>query len=200
MCALLAVVAGVNPRPARADHPSPVMVISAMLPNPSHGPEWVMLENRDTRLENKPFKVFLPVMHLRDSDLPSETVGPPPAPSFIEMDGWRLGRAGQWYFFPSDMPPVPLGANVKVYFDGLGEEANDYNFSDGVAELHTPAGLTNVFPDTKGKVFLYAGDVSTPANLRAQYEWGVGILDVLPDPVPRSEKRNEDHGRSRIAD
>jgi hypothetical protein len=33
--------------------------------------------------------------------------------------------------------------------------------------------MVNVFPDTKGKVFLYAGDVNTPVNLRAQYEWGV---------------------------
>lgn len=153
------------------------MIISAVLPNPSAGSEWVMLENIDQRLGQKPFKMFLPAIQHYASNTPIEWVGPPPMPAHIDITGWLLGSAGAWFVFPNALPPVPLGAKVIVYFDGLGETANDYDYSDGIAILHTPAGMTGVLPDAAGKVMLYAGSVSTSDNLRAQYEWGIAISD-----------------------
>jgi hypothetical protein len=166
-------MAGLIAQPAVAAGPSTV-IIGAVLPNPSQGPEWVVIENRADGQKARPFRMFLPLMmHPIGGDAPTAQVGLPPLLTIADIAGWQLGTAGAWYTLPPDLPPMPAGTKVIVYFDGLGAAANDYDFSDGVAELHSPAGMTDVFPDTTGKVMLYAGDVATPDNLRAQYAWAV---------------------------
>jgi poly(3-hydroxybutyrate) depolymerase len=134
-----------------------------------------MIEYRASTAEAMPHQLFLPLMmnHI-PSSMPISTVGQPPTLSIANIAGWRLGNDDTWYAFPANMPVIPAGAKVIVYFDGSGNGADDYDFSDGMAELHTPAGMVNVFPDTAGKAWLYAGDANTPENLRAQYEWGIG--------------------------
>jgi hypothetical protein len=177
LCAFLVVLVTMTPSTTTAATPSTRLIISAVLPNPSSGPEWVAIENRVFAPDKMPHKVFLPWVARPSSSLPIGEVGQPPALTIVDVAGWQLGYPGMWYTLPHDLPPIPAGARVIVYFDGLSAVENDYDYGDGVAELHTPAGMVNVFPDTKGKVFLYAGDVNTPVNLRAQYEWDVNILD-----------------------
>jgi len=172
-----------KPMPAAATTQTSGVIISAVLPNPGSGPEWVMLENRTSAAGTMPHQIFLPMMMNRmDNITPISAVGEPPAPTDANIAGWRLGNGSDWYALPDYLPPLPAGAKVIVYFDGLGAAADDYDFSDGMAALHTPAGMVNVFPDTAGKALLYAGDANTPENLRAQYEWGVGSA-VLRLPV-----------------
>ena len=175
-CGLLASTQCMNPMPAAAVTQTSSVIISAVLPNPSSGPEWVMLENRSSAADVMPHQTFLPlVMNHIAGSMPISTVGQPPTLSVSDIAGWRLGNGADWYTLPDDLPPLPAGAKLIVYFDGLGAAADDYDLSDGMAELHTPAGMVNMLPDTAGKVFLYASEANTPENLRAQYEWGIGI-------------------------
>lgn len=154
------------------------IIISAVLPNPTRGPEWVMIENRVAGSEAKPFKTFLPLMATGDpSAKPINQIGPPPTLTFVDMAGWKLGNGNTWYTIPHNLPPMPAGAKVIVYFDGLGAAEDNYDYGGGAAKLHSPAGMVDVLPDAKGVILLFAGDVNTPANLRAKYEWGSRILD-----------------------
>ncbi len=172
MCITLAVFAGLHPTPAIATQP-PNVIISAVFPNPASGTEWVVIENQANGANARPFKLFLPLMAKHNHDAtPIDTIGPPPVPTFVDISGWQLGHAGIWYTLPNDLPPIPAGAKVIVYFDGLGAGANEYDYTDGAATLHTPAGMVNVLPDAAGRVLLYAGDAIAPENLRAQFAWG----------------------------
>lgn len=177
LCVALAALAGLMAtQPVHATTRPTQIIISAVLPNPKHGPEWVMIENHIAGSGNKPFKTFLPLVATDNAGAkPIGGIGQPPALNIADIAGWRLGNGNTWYTIPHDLPPMPAGAKVIVYFDGKGAPADDYEYDDGAAELHTPAGMVNLLPDTQGVIFLYAGDVNTPDNLRARYEWGVGI-------------------------
>jgi hypothetical protein len=175
LCIVLATLAGMHAHFAHAT-PPPQVIISAVLPNPGSGPEWVMIENRDSGAANRPLKLFLPWFATGASGVkPIGDVGPPPTLNFIDIAGWQLGDGSVWYAIPQDLPPMPAGAKVQIFFDGQGASANEYDLRDGLMTLHSPAGMVNVLPDTRGNVMLYAGDVNTADNLRARYEWGVGI-------------------------
>jgi hypothetical protein len=78
-----------------------------------------------------------------------------------------------WFDFPSDLPPVPYGSRMIVYFDGAGPDSNDYDFSDGLGVLHTPAGVENVFHDTQGKAVLYTAGDRSADMLRSQLAWAL---------------------------
>jgi hypothetical protein len=149
------------------------IVIHAVMPNPASGLEWVELVNES----ELPRRVFLPIVSVTH-DGPAAAAGSPsmlmttqPATA---MSGWQLGNGDSaWYGLPPDLPPAPYGARVVVYFDGQGPDGNDYDFSDGLAVLHTPAGLVNVFNDTQGKAILYAGAERTAEQMRSALNWKV---------------------------
>lgn len=167
-------------RVARADHVQPLnsqpstvaanqrVIVNAVLPNPTSGPEWVELFN-DSQLI---YKIYIPLMTRGQDDAPSGGVvkaGNGPA---TNIAGWQLGNDdGNWYTIPGELPPVPYGAKVKIYFDGAGPTNNDYDFSDNLAVLHTPPGLTNIFPDLNGQAVLYASGVRTPETFRSKQAW-----------------------------
>ena len=74
----------------------------------------------------------------------------------VNIDAFRISdEDGNFYEIPSALPPMPPGAFVVVIFDGVGGAGNDLNFSDGVATLHTSAGLTDIFEDAADQVALY---------------------------------------------
>jgi formylglycine-generating enzyme required for sulfatase activity len=60
-----------------------------------------------------------------------------------------------WYRIPSSLPDVPADAFVFVIFDGQGSAADDLNFGDNVATLHSPPGMTNIFEDGADQIALY---------------------------------------------
>jgi len=68
----------------------------------------------------------------------------------LNLGGFGLtDEDGLWYYLPNALPPVPPGAFVLIQFDGQGSQTNDYDFTDSVAVLHTPAGIVDIFdPDT----------------------------------------------------
>ena len=74
----------------------------------------------------------------------------------VRLAGYRLtDEDGNWYRIPAALPDVPAGAFVVVVFDGQGAAADDLNFGDNVATLHSPPGLTNIFEDGADQVALY---------------------------------------------
>jgi formylglycine-generating enzyme required for sulfatase activity len=80
----------------------------------------------------------------------------------ISIDGWGLtDEDDNWVRFPVALPEVPAGAFVVVIFDGTGSATDDYEFTDNVAILHSPAGLTNIFEDEADQVGLYSMTLPT---------------------------------------
>ena len=55
---------------------------------------------------------------------------------------------------------MPAGAFLVVLFDGQGAAADDLNFGDNVATLHSPPWLTNIFEDGADQVALYRATFS----------------------------------------
>ena len=62
---------------------------------------------------------------------------------------------GNIYRIPAALPSAPAGARVVVIFDGQGSSANDLDFGDGVATLHSPPGMVNILEDNGDQVALY---------------------------------------------
>lgn len=62
---------------------------------------------------------------------------------------------GNIYRFPHGLSDVPPGARVVVIFDGQGGAADDLNFGDGRATLHSPPGMTGILEDNGDQVALY---------------------------------------------
>jgi len=75
----------------------------------------------------------------------------------VNISGYSItDEDGNRYRIPDDLPDVPGGAFVVVIFDGLGSSHDDYDFSDNVATLHTPAGLVDIFEDDADQCALYS--------------------------------------------
>ena len=86
------------------------------------------------------------------------------------LSGYRLtDEDGNWYRIPVALPDVPVGAFVVVVFDGQGKAANDLDFGDNVATVHSAAGLTDIFEDGADQVALYRATYSVylPLVLRS---------------------------------
>lgn len=83
----------------------------------------------------------------------------------VTMAGWTISNsAGETYSVPTEMPPIPVDTFVIIHFDGQGEVANDYDLSDGVVELHTPAQLANIFAPVD-QVSLYSSEQQSADTL-----------------------------------
>ncbi len=65
-----------------------------------------------------------------------------------------------------------MGARVLVYFDGLGPAADDYDFADGVAVLHTGAGLVDILDNDADQVALYASSTHNSQTIRSFMAYG----------------------------
>lgn len=102
-------------------------------------------------------------------------------PASVNISGYSItDEDGNWYRIPDGLPDVPGGAFVVVIFDGLGSDNDDYDFSDNVATLHTPAGLVDVFEDDADQCALYS--VSHFIYLPIVLKNYTG--PTLPEPVP----------------
>ncbi len=131
------------------------IVINEVMPLPREGEvAWVELYNDGSDL-------YLPLI----STTGSSQAGGRAATRGGILAGWQLSdEDGQVYTFPVTLTVFPAGTYVVVYFDGQGEAANDYDFSDGRAELHTPPGLVAPF-EAVDQVALYSSGVHTVTTL-----------------------------------
>jgi hypothetical protein len=202
LAAALALVAAIAPAPASATANARV-TISQVLPNPASGPERVELTNEGLlyrafmpvlmhHSDAPTYSVGEPPMPVLPNDPAAEVgqapapqtapqpapvaeVGEPPAPAgAVDMRGWLLGSdASGWYQFPANLPLVAKGTRVVVIFDGTGPASDDYDATDGLIELHTPAGLVDVFDNANGEVALHAGAARNADTLRSALAWAV---------------------------
>ena len=102
----------------------------------------------------------------------------------IELNGWQVtNETGQVYAIPEDLPPVPPNAYVLIYFDGLGPDENDYDFSDGIATLHTPPGLEDMFDPEAGQAGLYQEGELTAETIVDFVAWGDDPGDAAENAV-----------------
>ncbi|NOZ28107.1 MAG: VWA domain-containing protein [Chloroflexi bacterium] len=146
----------------------PLIRINEVAPNPSSGQhEWVELYRPRVS-----YDIFFPRFlnaasggASAGSVRSSRGVGSP-LRTALDISGWQISdQDGHSYTIPDALPPVPQGAFVLIYFDGAGPGADDYNFSDGKAVLHTPSGLVDIFEDSADQVALYTGSSHTPDTL-----------------------------------
>lgn len=87
---------------------------------------------------------------------------------------------GNLYRIPAALPSVPAGARVVVLFDGQGSAANDLNFGDGVAILHSPAGMVNILEDGGDQAALY--NTSNAIYLPISFSGYAGPGPSVPRP------------------
>lgn len=100
----------------------------------------------------------------------------------LNLDGYGLtDEDDNWYRLPEALPDVPAGAFVVVIFDGLGSGSDDYDFSDNLVTLHTPAGLVNIFEDEADQVAFY---LNTAFNHRTYLPLLLKGFNPLNPPVP----------------
>ncbi|MBI3960602.1 MAG: hypothetical protein HY328_17465, partial [Chloroflexi bacterium] len=140
---------------------SPI-VINELMPLVQQGKfQWVELFNNSASL-------FLPLVS------GAETEGEQAASGYARnaagatvgnLSGWQISAgSGAIYTFPDGLPTLPPQTFVLVYFDGLGETANEYDLSDGVITLHTPSGMVNSFGPVD-QISLFSSAVHTTTTL-----------------------------------
>ena len=146
------------PQPAAAIG-SLYAVLNEVMPKPASGAHaWV-----EVYVGQEGQLVYLPAIQKPatsfDLLLPSPTPAAPiqrtAAAAALDLSLWQItNETGQAYTIPDEIPPVPKGVFVLVYFDGAGPAGNDYDFSDGKIILHTPPGLLDIFSDASGQAAL----------------------------------------------
>lgn len=170
-------VAGAPPQ-AAATASFPAVRINEVMSRPTAGGhDWVELQ-----YAGGPFTLYLPILPKNAGQLAaaaSEPAGAPPqAQPDLDISGWQVSdEDGNSYTLPAALPPIPRRAFVLIYFDGLGPAADDYDFSDGVAVLHAPAGLADIFEDAADQVALYRGSEHTAATIHDFVAYGAAPGD-----------------------
>jgi formylglycine-generating enzyme required for sulfatase activity len=150
--------------------------LNEVMPRPEEGDsEWLELYNPRSSV-----RVYLPIALRNVSgsgasaylpQLPQS--GPAPLAGVPNIGGWQVtDEDGNAYTIPDALPAVPPGAYILIRFDGLGSAADDYDFSDGLAVLHSPPGMVDIFEDTADQVALYSGDTHTPGTIVDFVAWG----------------------------
>jgi len=161
--------AGASPQvyPELAVDPFPVR-INEIAPRPAPGGhDWVELHRA-----RAPFVHYLAVL---PKGAAAAVAGVSRAEPLADPDisGWQISdQDGHNYTIPAALPPAPVGAFIVVHFDGLGPGADDYSFADGVAHLHTPAGLADIFDDGADQVALYTDSTHNASTIRDFVAYG----------------------------
>ncbi len=145
------------------------IIINEVMPRPVYGQhDWIELYRPRTA-----FVQFHPLVFPGSAGGYTRIGDHSIAPSGLDIRGWIItDRENHVYTIPEALPPVPVDAYVLIYFDGLGPAADDYDFSDGVAVLHTPPGLVDIFDDDADQVALYANGLQEPDALQDFVAYG----------------------------
>ncbi|MEA3397624.1 MAG: VWA domain-containing protein [Chloroflexota bacterium] len=157
------------PLPAQAQAQSATVVINEVMPKPGTGEyEWVELINRV-------YHVYLPLVFKGFGGSGMSGLSPA-APlggvsAGVSLDGYEItDEDGNTYAIPSELPPVPSGAFVLIYF---GEGTDDYDFSDNKAVLYAGSSLVNTLEDAGDQVALYSGSIHSADTIVDFVAWGI---------------------------
>ncbi len=158
----------------------PRMVINEVMPKAgADGVEWIELHNTAPQPP-----IYLPMLLKNSTGSPSPGVmaGPisaqsPLAPEVsFTISGWQVvATGGNLFVIPDAMPLVPPNGYVLIRFDGLGEAANDYDFSDGKAVLHSAPGQVNMLADAEDFLALYSSATHSESTLKDYVSWGTAF-------------------------
>jgi hypothetical protein len=158
------------PSPVQAQAQSAPVVINEVMPKPDVGEyEWVEL------LVPRVYFVYLPVV-LRGfpsgGGVGSGLVGlAGAASSDVDLHGYEItDEDGNTYAIPSELPPVPQGAFVLIYFS---EGTDDYDFGDNKAILYAGAVPTDTFEDAGDQVALYYTSTHSADTIVDFVAWGI---------------------------
>jgi hypothetical protein len=157
--------------PGALSTPAPVY-LNEVMPRPGAGQhQWVELHR-----ERVQYTLFLPLV-LRSGTgallAASATAALPQAAADPDISGWQVSnQSGGIYTIPAALPPVPSNAYILIYFDGLGPAADDTDFADGRAVLHTPAGLADIFDTSVDQVALYTSATHNAQTIRDFVAYG----------------------------
>lgn len=83
-----------------------------------------------------------------------------------------------WYVLPEALPDMPAGAFLVVLFDGQGAAADDLDFSDNVATVHSQPWLVDIFEDGADQAALYSPPPYAISGIISFVAWGA---DPGPD-------------------
>jgi hypothetical protein len=166
----------ISPSAVAGDSGSTAIIINEVLPNPDEGDyEWVELHYASSYS-----MVYLPLI-LKNSSGGATSAGesrlsagaPAALADPVDISGWQItDEDGNIYTVPASLPAVPPEGYVLIHFDGQGATADDYDFSDGVAVLHTPSGLVDILDDEADQVALYASGTPNPDSIRDFVAYG----------------------------
>jgi len=96
-----------------------------------------------------------------------------PGPDPAALYGYELtDEDGNEYAFPAALTRVPVGAFVVVHFDGVGSGSDDYDFSDNLAVVHSPAGMVNIYEESGDQCALYRGNERSMDSVVDFVAWG----------------------------
>lgn len=105
-------------------------------------------------------------------------------PEYPDISGWQLANEqGLIYIIPDALPPVPPDCYIVIYFDGLGPGADDYDFSDRKAVLHSPQGAVNTLGDAAGVLGLYTAGQRSSQSIRDFVAWGQSPGEAAADAI-----------------
>jgi hypothetical protein len=168
-------VSSLTATPTADPMPGASIRINEVMPKPEAGDfEWVELYNPRT------FLVYLPLV-LRNGNgeggsarlawSPQPRSETPDVP--LDISGWQItDEDGNTYTIPEALPGVPPEAYVLIVFDGLGPTGDDYDFSDGLAVLHSSAGMVDILVDEADQVALYLSNTHSPDTIIDFMAWG----------------------------
>ena len=161
-----------------------LILINEVMPNPGSGDEWVELRSNYR-------SVFLPLAlrsfsagRVAFSSMAIPVSVSAASGGLLDISGWQVtDEDGNTYTMPEALPAVPRGAYVLITFDGQGSGSDDYDFSDGVVQLHTSSGLTAVFDDDADQVALYASSTHSSDTIRDFMAFGASAGDDASNAV-----------------
>lgn len=152
----------------------PRIRINEVMPKPEDGDfEWVELYNPEILLVYLPLVLrnTSPALAVHESDLAQ--TGAQSTFGSVDISGWQVtDEDGNVYTIPDALPPVPPDAYVLVLFDGLSSTADDYDFNDKVAVLHSPPGLVDILEDEADQIAVYSSSTHNPDTIVDFVAWG----------------------------
>jgi hypothetical protein len=170
--------ASVDPAPAvqQATDSLPIVrvVLNEVMPKSSPSEAaWVELHVLDVTP-----KIFLPAINGRPATAAAVSQPVLAAPQAVlqttlDLSSWQVtNQSGGSYSLPGTLVAVPTGTFILIHFDGAGAGQNDLDPADKLIELHTPAGLEDIFPDEAGQVGLYRSGPQSAESIADYLAWG----------------------------